>query len=326
MPLTPNVDSISIAELQAAYVGFVKELSLASQLYEASALAGSSSGAEPQAWLQGQAPMERMEDTMCRFLQLFVSLFKVKRQGLVQQLCLTHLETGQLLQEPVQEHYTWVMPQLGLTPEQQQCIATGVRVFKRILTPSLLELRQLQLEDTATTPAAPAQQQQQQQQQQQHSSAAPKTQGTGDALHSMGKTADSSAAAAACPSQAAAAAAAAAAGSATSLAAAAAQGAAMSAEFAPLSAAHVAYRQRLDEQERRSARISVLLRKDFLHRICFCAYVYGCLSWPQQAKLHCLMWPYSPMVLITSETIAQMAPQGPPRRPRGRPRLHPRPE
>jgi hypothetical protein len=49
----------------------------------------------------------------------------------------------------------------------------------------------------------------------------------------------------------------------------------MSVVFAPLSAAHVAYRQRLDEQERRSARIKLLLRKDFLHRICFCSYVYG---------------------------------------------------
>jgi hypothetical protein len=65
-----------------------------------------------------------------RYLQLLVSLFKVKRQGLIQELCLTNLESVQLLQEPVREHYAWVMPQLGLTTEQQQRIATGVRVFK----------------------------------------------------------------------------------------------------------------------------------------------------------------------------------------------------
>jgi hypothetical protein len=49
----------------------------------------------------------------------------------------------------------------------------------------------------------------------------------------------------------------------------------MSAVFAPLSAAHVAYRQRLHEQERRSARIKLLLRKDFLRRMLFTGYVYG---------------------------------------------------
>jgi hypothetical protein len=59
-----------------------------------------------------------------------ISLFKVKRQDLVQELCLTNCDTRQLLQEPVLEHYAWVMPQLHLTAEQQQRIATGVRVFK----------------------------------------------------------------------------------------------------------------------------------------------------------------------------------------------------
>jgi hypothetical protein len=94
-----------------------------------------------------------------------------------------------------------------------------------------------------------------------------------DAADSIDKAAGSSTAAAAGLSQDAAAAAAAA--GPTTLEAAAAAGAAMSAAFAPVSAAHVAYRQRLDKQERRSARINTLLRKDFLHRICFCGYVYG---------------------------------------------------
>jgi hypothetical protein len=65
-----------------------------------------------------------------RYLGLLLSLFKVKRQDLVQELCLTNCDTRQLLQEPVQKHYAWVMPQLGLTEDQQQRIATGVRVFK----------------------------------------------------------------------------------------------------------------------------------------------------------------------------------------------------
>jgi hypothetical protein len=65
MPLVPSAETMSIAELLAAYTGYVKELSMSNQLYEATALAGSSTAA-PQLWPQGQAPLERMEDSMCR--------------------------------------------------------------------------------------------------------------------------------------------------------------------------------------------------------------------------------------------------------------------
>jgi hypothetical protein len=52
-------------ELLTEYSNYVKELSLSNQLHEASMLAGSSSAA-PQLWLQGQSPVQQMEDTMCR--------------------------------------------------------------------------------------------------------------------------------------------------------------------------------------------------------------------------------------------------------------------
>jgi hypothetical protein len=163
------------------------------------------------------------------------------------------------------------------------CALSLLCPLRRILTPSLQELRQLQLEDNATTSTALGQQQQQQQQQQlqhgpqqQHSgstSAGSDMQTSEDAaLYNMHVKADIDAAVVAVSYRQDAAAAA---GPALLLEAAAAQGAAMSPAFAPLSAAHVAYRQRLDEQERRSARINTLLRKDFLHRMCFCGYVYG---------------------------------------------------
>lgn len=149
---------------------------------------------------------------------------------------------------------------------------------RRVLRPTLEELKQLQLEQTGAEAAAAAiqmeqqqllllqqrqQEKQQQPQQQRPSSATPTSdsmQGSDDAAIAASSSASNAAAGE---------------GSVPSLAAAAAQGAAMSAEFAPLSAAHVAYRQRLDEQERRSARISVLLRKDFLHRMLHTGYVYG---------------------------------------------------
>jgi hypothetical protein len=160
---------------------------------------------------------------------------------------------------------------------------------RRILSPTLEELKQLQLEQKTGAAADAAagveqgrhQQQLQQQQQQQRVQFNNRPTTCSDqppvdpAVAAATPTWDGAAAAAA----AAAAVAAAAEGEGTcfspSLQAATAPRAAMSAVFAPLSAAHVAYRQRLHEQERRSARIKLLLRKDFLHRMLFTGYVYG---------------------------------------------------
>jgi hypothetical protein len=164
---------------------------------------------------------------------------------------------------------------------------------RRILGPTLEELKQLQLEQTGadeaaaataaaaaaaaggSSTAALAEQQQPPQQQQQAACCGSPNMAISEACGAADVVVDSF-------SSAATAAAAAGEGSVTgsslstlSLEAAAAQGAAMSPAFAPLSAAHVAYRQRLDEQERRSARINTLLRKDFLHRMLFTGYVYG---------------------------------------------------
>jgi hypothetical protein len=108
-------------------------------------------------------------------------------------------------------------------------------------------------------------QQQQQQQQQGPCTAMPSPismQGLGDAtVAAVGSPSNAAAGESSCFSP--------------SLEAAAAAGASMSPAFAPLFAAHVAYRQRLDEQERRSASINTLLRKDFLHGMLHTGYVYG---------------------------------------------------
>jgi hypothetical protein len=68
MEPSPVAETISLAELVTAYAGYVKELSLSCQLYEASTAAGSSS-AVPQVWLQGMPPQDKIEDTMCRCVQ-----------------------------------------------------------------------------------------------------------------------------------------------------------------------------------------------------------------------------------------------------------------
>jgi hypothetical protein len=152
---------------------------------------------------------------------------------------------------------------------------------RRILSPTLQELKQLQLEQktgAAADAAADMQQDPQLQQQQLLFGNAPATcseQPNADAVVATDATSTSRAAAAAAAGDGAC--------FSPSLQAATAPRAAMSAVFAPLSAAHVAYRQRLHEQERRSARIKLLLRKDFLHRMLFAGYVYGtCWPWLQQ--------------------------------------------
>jgi hypothetical protein len=65
MEASSVAEKVSIAELVTVYAGYVRELSLSSQLYEASAVAGSSS-AVPQVWLQGMPPQDKMQDIMCR--------------------------------------------------------------------------------------------------------------------------------------------------------------------------------------------------------------------------------------------------------------------
>jgi hypothetical protein len=150
---------------------------------------------------------------------------------------------------------------------------------RRILSPTLEELKQLQLEQkTEAAAVAAVEMEQDQQQQQQHAAntCAPATSSKQPAANHH------AAAPAMPPSRKAAAAAGEGTCSVPSLQAATAPRAAMAAVFAPLSAAHVAYRQRLDEEERRSARINMLLRKDFLHRMLFTGYVYG-TCWPLTA-------------------------------------------
>uniref|UniRef100_A0A383WH96 Uncharacterized protein n=1 Tax=Tetradesmus obliquus TaxID=3088 RepID=A0A383WH96_TETOB len=314
MPPVQGLEALSLADLTKEYTGMVKEMSLCVHFHEAAAASKQANDPSGYPAASGLWQADRIEINICRFLLMMYSLYLAKRQELVQALLLVNCDSLTLLQEPDKQHHAWVASQLGLSSEQQQQIAAGFRVFKRILRPTLEELKQLQLEQTGAEAAAAAiqmeqqqllllqqrqQEKQQQPQQQRPSSATPTSdsmQGSDDAAIAASSSASNAAAGE---------------GSVPSLAAAAAQGAAMSAEFAPLSAAHVAYRQRLDEQERRSARISVLLRKDFLHRMLHTGYVYGCLSWYQQAKLMCLMFPYCPMpacfATVVTEAFEQAA-------------------
>jgi hypothetical protein len=49
-----------------------------------------------------------------------------------------------MLSEPPTERIKWVVERLSLSPQQQHGIAKGMSVFKRLLSPVLEELRQLQ--------------------------------------------------------------------------------------------------------------------------------------------------------------------------------------
>jgi hypothetical protein len=102
-------------------------------------------------------------------------------------------DTGEQISEPDTQRIAWVVERLQLTQQQLHSIARGMSVFKRLLTPVLEELRQLQQQvDECSSPCAsnsnsagtsdgvgvchaeasgPAQQQQQHQQQYASSSA-----------------------------------------------------------------------------------------------------------------------------------------------------------
>lgn len=79
----------------------------------------------------------------------------------------------------------------------------------------------------------------------------------------------------------------------------------MSSKYMPLSQAHAAYRKQLVQQEERSARIRMLMRKDFMYRMVFAGYVWGSLSYWQATKVHCLMYPYCPMFVVVATVVSE---------------------
>jgi hypothetical protein len=67
----------------------------------------------------------------------------------------TNSDTGEQLPEPDRQRISWVVERLELTQQQQHSIARGMSVFKRLLSPVLEELRQLQQQgDACTSPCA----------------------------------------------------------------------------------------------------------------------------------------------------------------------------
>jgi hypothetical protein len=67
----------------------------------------------------------------------------------------TNSDTGEQLAEPDRQRISWVVERLKLTQQQQHSIARGMSVFKRLLSPVLQELRQLQQQgDACASPYA----------------------------------------------------------------------------------------------------------------------------------------------------------------------------
>jgi hypothetical protein len=67
----------------------------------------------------------------------------------------TNSDTGEQLAEPDRQRISWVVERLKLTQQQQHSIARGMSVFKRLLSPVLEELRQLQQQgDACVSPCA----------------------------------------------------------------------------------------------------------------------------------------------------------------------------
>jgi hypothetical protein len=58
----------------------------------------------------------------------------------------TKSDTGEPLAEPNTQRIVWVVDRLQLTPQQQHAIAQGAAVARKLLTPLLEELKELQLQ------------------------------------------------------------------------------------------------------------------------------------------------------------------------------------
>jgi hypothetical protein len=58
----------------------------------------------------------------------------------------TNCDTGEPLAEPNTQRIVWVIDRLQLTPQQLHAIAQGAAVARKLLTPLLEELKELQLQ------------------------------------------------------------------------------------------------------------------------------------------------------------------------------------
>ncbi|WIA30801.1 hypothetical protein OEZ86_000859 [Tetradesmus obliquus] len=196
-------------------------------------------------------PLKKIQAAMTEHLKMIAQLCTA-RSELVTALQLSNSDTGAQVAEPDTQRIGWVVERLKLSPHQQHSIARGMGVFKRLLSPVLEELRQLQQQgDECTSPCAST--------------------STGN-----------SEGAAACSGD--------------------ADGQAQ--QYSSSSAR----RRMLEQQEQRSARMKMLLRKDYFLRTWFSTYLYGQLSWVQLARMHVLMVPFYPVPFVFfSEVAAQVA-------------------
>ncbi|WIA10765.1 hypothetical protein OEZ85_010934 [Tetradesmus obliquus] len=130
-------------ELQALYKSTVHDLSLYLVQHSAGSVTGST-----------DEPLKKIQAAMTEHLKMIAQLCTA-RSELVTALLLSNSDTGEQVAEPDTQRIGWVVERLKLSPHQQHSIARGMGVFKRLLSPVLEELRQLQQQvDECTSPCA----------------------------------------------------------------------------------------------------------------------------------------------------------------------------
>jgi hypothetical protein len=65
----------------------------------------------------------------------------------------------------------------------------------------------------------------------------------------------------------------------------------------------------LEERQRNTSRMQVLLHKDIMLRAAAAAWFIGCLDWQQLTKAAVMSWPYLPRILSLAEAVTQYAQQ-----------------
>uniref|UniRef100_A0A383VV39 Uncharacterized protein n=1 Tax=Tetradesmus obliquus TaxID=3088 RepID=A0A383VV39_TETOB len=289
MPPYPGAADMSMQDVSKVYNEIVRELSLNLALHEAAqqqpaAAAACAGGAN--SWPPTDlTPWQNIRAAFDRLANKYVTLAQLQR-GIL--MCVTvlanHADMSQpLLPEPSLEDHIRAVRQLGLSATQKQQIADGCAVFRQLLEPVLLGMRQLQLQQPGGNAAAGG-------------STAAGGSGSNSFSDSARVTAEhSGSTAAACGADS---------SSMHSATAAVAAVAACSISISMLSVeGYKMHREVLHQQEQRTAQLKQLMQKDVLIKLAANAYYMGRCTYTQLAKLFVLMYPRQPSVAAIGQAV-----------------------
>ncbi|WIA10766.1 hypothetical protein OEZ85_010935 [Tetradesmus obliquus] len=141
--LVKCLETVTLQELRSNYKALVCDLSLYLMQHQTGGMAAE------------DRPLDKLQAALIEHLRL-MSEMCIANSSLVTACQLSNCETGEQLTEPPTARIRWVVERLELSQQQQCGIARGMCVFKKLLTPLLEELRQLQQQHVEECPSSSA--------------------------------------------------------------------------------------------------------------------------------------------------------------------------